>query len=170
MRTIRSRAATGAVIAALMLSPALASCGMAAEEAAEQLAEQAIGGGDVEVNDGEVTITDDEGNAVAVGEDVAVPDTWPSEVPLFDGGTLQMVSVTNDGSATAMWLVEGSAADAAAAYGASLEAAGYTVDTESNMGGMVVNSYKGSGFTVSMQSIASDESQTTLMVVAEKSG
>ena len=169
MRTIRSRAAAGAVIAALALTPALASCGMATEKAAEQLAEQAIGG-DVDVSDGEVTITDDEGNAVSVGEDVAIPDTWPSEIPLYDGGTLQMVSVTNDGSATAMWLVEGSATDAAAAYGSSLESAGFTVDTESNMGGMILNSYKGSGYTVSMQSIASEDGQTTLMVVAEKTG
>ena len=166
MRTIRARTVAALAAAALILTPALSACGQAAEEMAEQAAEQAIGG-DVEVNDEGVTVTDDEGNEVAIGEGVSVPDTWPAEVPLFDGGTLQMVSVQADGSATAMWLVDGTPTEAAAAYGAALESAGYTADSESNMGGMIVNSFTGSAFTVSMQAIESD-GQTTLMVVAEK--
>ena len=165
MRTLRSRAVAAVAVAALALSPALAACGQAAEEVAEQAAEQAIGG-DVEVNDDGVTVTDEEGNEVAIGEDVAVPDTWPSEVPLYEGGTLQMVSVQADGAATAMWLADGTPAEVAADYGAALEEAGFTADSESNMGGMVVNSYTGNGLTVSMQVLESD-GQTSLMVIAE---
>ena len=165
MRSFRSRVVAAVTVAALALSPALAACGQAAEEMAEQAAEQAIGG-DVEVNDEGVTVTDEEGNEVAIGEDVAVPDNWPAEVPLYEGGTLQMVSVQADGAATAMWLADGTPADAAADYGAALEDAGFTADSESNMGGMIVNSYTGNGLTVSMQVLDSD-GQTTLMVIAE---
>jgi len=165
MRTLRSRAIAAVAVAALAFSPALAACGQAAEEVAEQAAEQAIGG-DVEVNDEGVTMTDDEGNEVAIGQDVAVPDNWPAEVPLYEGGTLQMVSVQADGAATAMWLAEGTPADAAAAYGSALEDAGFTADSEANIGGMIVNSYTGNGFTVSMQVLEAD-GQTSLMVIAE---
>lgn len=165
MRTLRSRTITAIAIAALAFSPTLVACGQAAEEVAEQAAEQAIGG-DVEVDDQGVTVTDEEGNEVAIGEDVAVPDNWPADIPLYEGGTLQMVSVQADGAATAMWIVEGTPAEAASAYGAALEENGFTADSESTMGGMIVNSYTGNGFTVSMQALESD-GQTTLMVVAE---
>ena len=165
MRTLRSRAVAAVAVVALALSPALTACGQAAEQVAEQAAEQAIGG-DVELNDEGVTVTDEEGNEVAIGEDVAVPDTWPADVPLYEGGTLQMVSVQADGAATAMWLVDGTPADVAASYGAALESAGFTADSESTMGGMVVNTYTGNGLTVSMQVLESD-GQTSLMVIAE---
>ena len=166
MRTIRSRAAVGAVIAALMLSPALASCGMAAEEAAEQAAEQAIGGGDVEFNDEGLTVTDSDGNEMAIGEDVAIPDSWPSAVPLYEGGTVQMVSVQGTGSAIVVWQAEGSPADVAAAYAGQLEAAGFTQDSTSNMGGMIIEQYSGNDYTVSLQAIDVDGT-TNLTVTAE---
>ena len=165
MTRIRSRAVIGVISAALILTPALASCGMAAEEAAEQAAEQALGG-DVELTDEGVTMTDDEGNEVAIGEDVAVPDNWPSEVPLYDG-TMQMVTVQEDGSASAMWSAEGTPQEAADAYGAALEAAGYTSESTSNLGGMVVNQYTGNGYSVGVQALEADGS-TTLMVTASK--
>ena len=166
MRTIRSRAAAGAIVAALALT--LAGCGQAAEQAAEIAAEQALGGEgqDVEFNDEGVTVTDDEGNEMAIGENVAVPDNWPADVPLYDGGTLQMIAVQADGSAIAMWQVDGAPADVVAAYSASLEAAGYTQDTTSNMGGMIVEQYTGNGMTVSLQSLDVDGA-TSLTVTAE---
>lgn len=166
MFRIRSRAVAGVITAALVLTPTLAACGGVAEEAAEQAAEQALGG-DVELTDEGVTMTDDQGNEVAIGEDVAVPDNWPAEVPLFEGGTLQMVTVTGDGGASAMWMTDATPEEAAAAYGAALESAGYTSESNSNLGGMLVSEYKGNGYTVSMQSIDADGS-TTLMVTAAK--
>lgn len=170
MRTIRSRAAAGAVIAALALSPVLTACGQAAEKAAEVAAEQALGGegGDVDITDEGVTITDEEGNEAAIGENVAVPDTWPSEVPLYDGGTLQMVSVEGDGSASAMWVTDASVQDAAAAYSDALKAAGYTEDSMTDMGGVMTGMYIGNGYTVNFNAVDAD-GQTTVMMSAEKS-
>jgi hypothetical protein len=66
-----------------------------------------------------------------------------------------------------MWLTDASPTDAIAAYSGALEEAGYTADSESNMGGMIINSYTSPGFTVSVQAVESD-SQTSLMVLAEK--
>jgi hypothetical protein len=166
MIRVRTRAAIGVLSAALVLAPVLTSCGQAAEQAAEAAAEQALGG-DVEVNDEGVTVTDDEGNQMAIGEDVSLPDNWPSDVPVYEDGTLQMVTVQADGSANAMWNTDASPEDAAKAYGAALESAGYTSESNSNMGGMILAEYTGPAYTVSMQAIEADGT-TALMVTAAK--
>jgi predicted lysophospholipase L1 biosynthesis ABC-type transport system permease subunit len=166
MSRIRSRAAIAALVAAVSIIPAVAGCGQAAEQVAEQAAEQALGG-DVDVNDEGVTVTDDEGNQVAIGEDVSIPDTWPAEVPLLDGGTPQMASVQADGSASVMWVVEATPEEAAKAYGDSLVAAGYTEESTSTMGGMVLNEYSGNGYVVSVNALDVDGT-TNVMVAAEK--
>ena len=50
---------------------------------------------------------------------------------------------------------------------AALEAAGYTAETNSTMGDMIVGEYVGNGYTVSFNSIDA-EGQTTVMVTASK--
>lgn len=164
MSRIHSRAAIAALVAAVTLIPAVAGCGQVAEKAAEMAAEQAIGG-DIDVNDNSVTVTDDEGNEVTAGEDITLPDTWPSQVPPYEAGTLSLVTAQADGSAFASWLTDATPEEAAMSYGAVLEDAGYTIETESNMGGMFVREYTGNGYTVSFNTIASD-GQTTVMVTA----
>ena len=67
----------------------------------------------------------------------ACPTPGRPRCPLFDGGTLAMVTVQTDGSATRMWVTDATPEEAAAAYGAALAAAGYTAETTSNMGGMI---------------------------------
>lgn len=166
MSRIRSRAAVAALVATITIIPTVAGCGQAAEQVAEQAAEQALGG-DVDVNDEGVTVTDDEGNQVAIGEDVSIPDNWPAEVPLLEGGTPQMASVQADGSASVMWTVEATPEEAAAAYGAALIDAGFTEESTSNMGGMFVNTYTGNGYTVGLNALDVDGT-TNVMVTAEK--
>lgn len=167
MSRIRSRTAMAALIAAVTILPSVAACGQAAEQAAEQAVEQAVGG-DVDLDDGSVTVTDDEGNEMAIGEDVSLPDSWPADVPTYDGGSLAMVSVEGDGSAGASWMTDATPEEAAAAYGAALLDAGYTEESTTNMGGMVVNEYTGNGYTVSIMSADAGE-QTSLTVTAEPS-
>jgi hypothetical protein len=167
MNATRMRTATVLLAGLVMVgAPVLAGCGQIAEQAAEKAAEQAIGG-DVDVNDQGVTVTDDEGNQVAVGEDVALPDNWPAEVPVFDGGTLSMVTVQADGSANAIWMTDAPPEEAAASYTAALEAAGYTSDSNSSMGAMFISEYTGNGYKVSTNTLAAD-GQTTVMVNATK--
>ena len=52
-------------------------------------------------------------------------------------------------------------------YSAALEAAGYTAETNSTMGDMIVGEYVGNGYTVSFNWIDA-EGQTTVMVTASK--
>jgi hypothetical protein len=167
MSTIRMRSVAALASVALILTPALASCGQVAEKAAEQAAEQAIGG-DVDVTDGGVTVTDEDGNQMAAGENVTIPDNWPAEVPVYDGGTLQVVTVQADGSASAMWATDGTPQEAATAYAEALTSAGFTEDSTSNMGGMIVNMYTGNGFEVSLNALDADGT-TNLMVTVQKS-
>jgi hypothetical protein len=169
----RTRLSASALTALLLLgAPALAACGGVAEQAIEEAAEQAVegaGGGDVELTDEGVTVTDDEGNEVAIGQDVALPDNWPAEVPPFEGGTLSMVTVQADGSASAMWSTDGTPEEAAQAYGGALEAAGYTSESNSNLGGMFVSEYSGNGYSVGVNVLDAD-GMATVMVTATKSG
>ena len=154
----RTRVAAISLTFALAV-PGLTACAGIAEKAAEKAAGAAIGG-DVNVEDGEVTLTDESGNAVAVGENVSVPDNWPAAVPLFEGGSLIMVSVNADGTAGGMWTTDQKAADAAAAYDASLIAAGFTQTQTSNLGEMVMNTYEGNGLSVSVNAISADDGTT----------
>lgn len=168
MTRTRTRVSTLALAAILALgTPVLAACGGVAEQAAEQAAEEALGG-DVDITDEGVTVTDDEGNEVAMGENVSLPDNWPAEIPVYDGGTLQMVSVQADGSATAMWMTDATPQEAADAYGAALTSAGYTADSNSNLGGMITGQYTGNGYSVGVNSLEAD-GQTTVMVTGTKS-
>ncbi|MCX6433149.1 MAG: hypothetical protein NTX29_10295, partial [Actinobacteria bacterium] len=165
MTPTRSRASVAMLAALLVLgTPLLAACGGVAQSVAEKAAEQAVGG-NVDITDDGVTVTDDQGNEVAMGTDVSLPDTWPAEIPVFDGGTLSMVSVQDDGSASAMWLTDATPQEATDTYAAALDAAGYTQSQTSNMGGMIVSEYTGNGYTVSLNSIEAD-GQTTLMLSA----
>lgn len=150
-RTVRLVAIIGA---GLLAFPALAACGNvaenAAQSAAEQAAENAMGGGDVDISDDSMTVTDDEGNEMAVGENISIPDTWPDDVPLYDGGELAMVTVQADGSAYAMWMLSGAPADAMDAYSAQLESAGYSMDQEADLGGTLMREFRSAAKTVSV--------------------
>jgi hypothetical protein len=167
MTGIRTRASVGLLAASLVVgAPLLTACGGAAQSIAEKAAGQAIGG-DVNVDDNGVTVTDKDGNQMAIGEDVTLPDNWPAGVPVLDGGTLSMVTVGADGSANAMWTTDATAEEASTAYGEALTSGGYTASSSSpsNMGGMYLGEYTGNGFTVSVQSVEAD-GKTTLLVSA----
>lgn len=164
MQIRRTVIATTAVIA-LALAPALTACGGgAAESIAENAAENAMGGGDVEINDEGVTVTDPSGNAMAAGENVALPDNWPTEVPVPDGGTLTFVTVTADGSASAIWTVDGSPAEAVDAYAAALTGAGYTEESNAAADGTVMKGFAGNGWTITVAAAEADG--TTSLTVA----
>lgn len=153
--------------AALLTFPALAACGGAAENVAqnvaEQAAENAMGGGDVDISDDSMTMTDAEGNQLAIGADVSLPDSWPAEIPLLDGGTLSVASVQADGTAYAMWSTEDTPVEAADAYGAQLEAAGFAMDQDADLAGTIMREYRSVTQTVSV--VSADVDGTTNLTV-----
>lgn len=168
MITARRRVAAAAVSIALLAgAPLLAGCGNAAESAIENAAGEAIGG-DVDLDDGNLIVTNSDGTQVQIGENLAVPDSWPSAVPTYEGGTLLSVTVDGDGSqANAMWKADVPATDAIAAYSAALVSAGFTAGDVNDMEGVSTADFTGNGYSVTLMAIAVDDA-TTLTAVVEK--
>ncbi len=164
----RSRMITVVMAGALLVgAPVLAGCGQIAEKAIEGAAGQAVGG-NVDINEDGVTVQDDQGNNVTIGDDVPIPDNWPAEIPVLEGGKLVSVMVAGDGaSVNAMWTTPASAEETMAAYGAALESAGFTADSTSNTSGMVNSEYTGNGYTVSMTAVTADGSTTVIMTATK---
>jgi hypothetical protein len=154
----RSIAAIAAMT--LIITPALAACGESAELAAEQIAEDAMGG-DVDIEDGNVTITDEQGNEMVAGADVALPANWPLPVP--NSGSLAMATVQTDGTAYAMWVVDGSATQVADDYGQLLIAEGYALNQDTNLDGAIMRDYSAMGMFVSVV-VGETEGETTIAV------
>jgi len=157
---IRQRSIAAMAAITMIVTPALAACGESAELAAEQIAENAMGG-DVDIEDGNVTIKDEQGNEMVAGQDVALPANWPLPVP--DSGSLAMATVQTDGTAYAMWVVDGSATQVADAYGQLLIAEGYALNQETNLDGAIMRDYSGMGMFVSVV-VGETEGETTIAV------
>ena len=120
-----------AVLAAGLI---LTGCSQGAENTAENLIESATGA-DVDLSDGSVTVTDEEGNVIESGSDVALPDDFPSDLPQPDGGTIVTAS-TMDGQVIVVWSMQGLTADDVDAYVAQVKAAGYGEERDSaSLGG-----------------------------------
>lgn len=169
MLTVRRRATAVALIAMITLgTPALAGCGGMVQGAVEKAAGDAIGG-NVDINSNGLSVTDSNGNQVQIGEDVAVPDNWPAEVPKLEGAKLASVMVAGNGSSVnAMWTTDASAADAMKSYSDALTSAGYTNDNTTNAGGVESTSWTGNGYSINVVAQSSD-GQTNVIVSAEKS-
>jgi hypothetical protein len=144
------------IVAALLLVPgmwALSGCGQAAEEAIEQGIEQGTGG-DVEIDDDGVKVTDEEGNEFAAGSQAELPSTWPEVVPTPDGTLVFAGGSAADGSSGAVsqgiWQADSSVADTADAYATTLAGAGFTVDPSMSMddGAAKIANYNGNGYLV----------------------
>lgn len=154
MTTVRLTRILAAGGAGLLALSTLVACGGASEQAAQTMAEEAVEGatgGDVDITDDSMTVTDAEGNEMAVGADITIPDTWPADVPLFDG-TLTVASVQADDTAYAMWTTDLDAASAADAYGESLTTAGYSLTQDTTVGDMVMREYRSSTRSISVVS------------------
>lgn len=154
--------------AGLLALAGIAACGNVAEDVAQNAAEQVaedVMGGDVDISDNSMTVTDAEGNEMSVGEGISIPDTWPGDVPLYDGGELAMVTVQADGTAYAMWTISEAPVDAMDTYSSALEAAGYALEQEADLGGTLMREFRSSTKTVSVVAGEGD-GMTTLNVTA----
>ena len=159
-----ARFGSTALAAALLLgTPALVSCGDAIQQGAEQIAEGAVGG-NVDITDEGVTIEGEDGENLAMGSNLSLPNSWPSAVPAFEGGSLSVVSVSG-ANANAMWTYEGSGNDALATYRSALESAGYVIETESTIGGLTVINAVGTGFRIDA-TLGEVAGQTSITVTA----
>lgn len=109
--------AAGAALALGGIS-SLAGCGSSAETTVEGAT-----GVDIDANEEGLEITDDQGNSFQAGEDVEIPDTWPSAVPLYDG---QLSSAIGAGGGTSLlWESDSSVNETFEEYAAQLKSAGF---------------------------------------------
>jgi hypothetical protein len=160
---IRQRCITAITTIALIVMPAmsgLTACSEGVEQTAERVAEGAVGGA-VDIEDGSVTITDEQGNEMVAGEGVTLPSNWPLPAP--DSGTLAMATVQSDGTAYAMWVVDGRAKDVADEFGQMLISAGYALNQETNLDGAIMRDYSAIGMFVSVV-VGETEGETTIAV------
>lgn len=143
-----------------------------AEEATEAAINSELGGrGNVEIDEGTVRFEDEEtGTTTAWGEDVDVPSDFPTDVPIYENGTVVGVTVTREGDAQGSWIsftTSDSAAVAIGWYETRLVAAGWTQQASYSIQGTEMRSYaKGDAtITVSAGSDESSKSQTVITVV-----
>jgi hypothetical protein len=163
-----NRRAASVAIAALLVCgvPTLSACG-GVQGAVEKAAGDAIGG-NVDINSNGLSITDSNGNQVQIGEDVTMPDNWPAEVPVVEGGKLASVMVAGDGaSVNAMWSTEAAVPDASKAYADALTSAGYKQDQTANAGGVESSQWSGNGYSVNVI-VSGADGTTSVLVNAEK--
>jgi|DEB0MinimDraft_12_1074336.scaffolds.fasta_scaffold01636_3 hypothetical protein len=157
---IRQRSIAAAAALTIIFIPALVACSDSAELAAEQIAENAIGG-DVDIEEGNVRITDEQGNEIVAGTDVALPANWPLPIP--DSGSLVMATVQTDGTAYGMWVMDGSAKEVADDYGQLMISAGYALNQETNLDGAIMRDYSAMGMFVSVV-VGETDGETTIAV------
>ena len=146
MRRTTTTAAIGLTLAAtLSLSACIAN-------PLEGLIEDAVSGGvenlieDQLGDDVDINVPGSDGGA-------SLPSSWPADVPTPDGEVV--FSAAAEGSFQATILVSGqSVVDA---LYADLEAAGYTLEGEANLGGLVSRNYTGPDFAIVVGSISDEE-------------
>ncbi len=174
------------VIVGLYIVQYLFSPARMAEHMVERAIEKQTGGDvDIDINpmmggkDASVSIKGENGETyhMNAGEDVALPDNWPSDIPLLDdakityAGTMGMgMGMGMNGDAAGMSVVyttAKSANDAADFYKKELVQNGWTLaGTMAVPGGSMVHATKGD--MVATVSIGGDESGTTVTVAIGK--
>ena len=159
---MRNHGRRSSIVAAVILTVAGVATGCGGEQLAEQLGEQAIDG-QVDIEDDSVSITDQEGNEFAVGEGTEIPPTWPTEVPLYSGGTLVLVTSQSDGTATALWEAPETVDQAVAAYDDALTSSNFRLDQDASIAGSIVRTYLSESHTVNVTAVEVD-SATNLSI------
>jgi len=161
------------VLRSLLLVPliavALTACGTAQEAVSEQLVEQAIGEGvDLELgDDGQIASIETEDGSLEMNAGAEVPEEWPGDVPLFDGGEIfssQVFTVDGETSVVVSYTTD---ADPEATFDSlveAYEAAGFAAESTSNSGDFA--SYYGTrGDTIlSAALISSVDSPSTVQI------
>ena len=158
IRPIRSSVLAG--LAAL----ALAGCGgitdSITENVVEEVAEQAasVDGQDVDIDfdaDGEtgsINVTGPDGEQLSIGAGGDLPQDFPADIPLPDGGYEVLSSFSDSsGAANVTLQASGSYDDLVAQYESALPAAGYEITSQFNQAGSSqVYTAEGNGRTLNV--------------------
>jgi hypothetical protein len=130
---------------------------------------------EVDRDGGSVSFKSDDGDAsTTVGDDAKVPEDWPDDVPLPDGGKVAVATqVERDGKQTfhLTYKVSDDADDVIADYGDALKDGGFTLDNESSWSGgsgsVGVFEATGHGWKVTVLTIGSSDANSLSIQVSE---
>lgn len=111
---------------------------------------------------------DDPNAAMIIGEDVPLPDNWPTALPIPNGGSVNSVGVAENGSANALWVFSTPVPIVAGEYESLLLQAGYSEVPESDieLEGIAGADWTGNGFEVSVVTSDNGDGTTSLSVNA----
>ena len=146
--------------------------GNVAENMAENALERATGGKvDIDYNsDNTVTFEGEEGSFQA-GENVSLPNDWPSDVPVMSGAKISYAGSSNPSTgapgASVTFTTSKSASEVASYYNSELVNHGWTIDSTANMGGANVISAKKGERTVGLYIIESEGTTSVTIGVGE---
>jgi hypothetical protein len=134
-------------------------------------------GGDVQIDDGNITVTGADGEVITgegngdgdftiesedgdltVNQGSEIPDEWPDEVPEPDGFTVTsstLIDTPEGASVTIVGAID-DGASFVAAYTSTLEAAGFTKQSEFESDGAVTAFYDGAGWQVAVATSSID--------------
>jgi hypothetical protein len=154
------------VLIALAAVSGLAACDSSetlTEKAIEKYAEHHGVDMDVDLKDGAQTVTmkSDQGEITTqVGGEVKIPDGFPSDVPIYEGLTVQAASTMSD-----TYMLQAQSNEPldkiVQYYVDAMPAQGWVKEAESNQGGvMYISSYKKDGRTAGVTVVTGDESRT----------
>ncbi len=109
------------------------------EKAAEKITEEVLETGtnsDIDLTDESINISSDDGSSFALGEDLALPDNFPSDVPIYSGASIVGTS-SSEGEQGATFQVTLSTEDEFSAvsdyYKAAIVDEGWTLDNSYTM-------------------------------------
>ena len=130
-------------------------------------------GGDVDIDidksgAGSVKITSDDGAEIeySAGGDVAIPATWPSDMPVLDGATVSYVGSSNPATgevgSVVMFQTEQSLEEVSAYYEQALADNGWTVESTVKTGDAVMFAGTKDTRTVSLYVSSSDPGTTNV--------
>ena len=83
-------------------------------------------------NPSDSTFTDDAGNEMQVGQDLALPSGWPSAIPTPEG-RLVAVSIVDQSTAVATWQVDGDLISTENSYLKDLESRGFQTSQSTDL-------------------------------------
>lgn len=145
--------------------------GSMAERAAERAIERAGGGNaDVDLQGDTATFTSDEGS-MTVGENVSLPDNWPSDVSIMQGGKIYYAMSSNPSTGeSGMGAVFGTAQSAnnvIGYYKTELPKQGWTIEGEFNVAGASVLSATKGDRSLSLSIVGGDDETSVTIGVSE---
>ncbi len=124
--------------------------------------------GSVKINDDGVSVTDKkDGSTTSFGENVALPENFPKDVPIMDGAKVAGVAVTKDQGSWITMTTGKSVDEVVAWYQDKLTAGGFEMISTYSGDGMTTKSYTKGTIAIDFVVSAGSEGDPTSIMLTE---